>query len=379
MRRIIFCGLYFFPRQGAHSNYIQYLADAVKREGYEVEMLCGINKEYSSADEMRYHDIHVTELYYRGNIFLERLFNGKLWGLRLKRKLKALNLNKEDLIIFSSLLPLTGAINSLKKKYGFKTATTVLEWFDDKDYFSARDAYIGRKQFEMNSENDLLFPISHKIAEHFPNNKCFILPIMADSQEYECIEKKEGKYIFVFPAKGIMKDALSEMLMGLALLSDNELEKIQFHIMGIEKTKIISILKDDYKRLRDKLVIHDWMEYADLVDLYQKAHYLFLAREFSQMTESNFPSKVPETMTYGIVPVASRVGDYTKYYLKNCENSIIFDGCDSHTCMKALQEAISIPFEDYKILSHNARKCVEDKFDYRNWSGAIKEAIESIF
>lgn len=50
------------------------------------------------------------------------------------------------------------------------------------------------------------------------------------------------------------------------------------------------------------------MKYGELIGLYQEMHFLLLARGVSQMTLANFPSKVPETMCFGIVPIVSEVG-----------------------------------------------------------------------
>ena len=80
-------------------------------------------------------------------------------------------------------------------------------------------------------------------------------------------------------------------------------------------------------------------------------------------------------MCYGVVPIVSRVGDYTKYYLRDNENSIIFDGSDSRICRSALERALSMNDDEYDRLSQNARKCAENKFDYHNWTSKIHESI----
>ena len=75
-------------------------------------------------------------------------------------------------------------------------------------------------------------------------------------------------------------------------------------------------------KLSGVLVFHGRLEYAELLELYQNMDYLFLAREKNIITESNFPSKVPEMLVYGVIPVCSDVGDYTKLYLRTGENAI---------------------------------------------------------
>jgi len=380
MRRIIICGLHKYPRGGAFANYIQYFADALIDAGYQIEMLCNINNEYSSQSEFEYRDAHISEIMWQGVGLLKRLMNGKLFSWNLKKKLLTYNLNEGDLLIFPSVMPLTVPIFELKDQYHFKSAGVPLEWFSREQFDNAEEAKQGERLFFLNTWHDIIFPISHLIAEQFPDNKCCIVPIMADIQEYPYIPKKTGKYEFIFPANGMMKDALKEMLQGLAMLSEKELNKIVFHLTGVKETLVYEILElEKIEKIGASLIIHKWMEYTELITLYQHVHYLFLARDISQMTMSNFPSKVPETMTYGIVPVVSRVGDYTKYYLEDGVNSLIFDGCDGIICFNALKRAVAVPFGEYSILSATARKCVEKHFDYRNWSQILKDNIESIF
>ena len=178
----------------------------------------------------------------------------------------------------------------------------------------------------------------------------------------------------------MMKDAFESMIKGFSLLTDEELKKVNFHIKGVKKEKIIDCIGEkQWDRIKKRIFLHHWMKYDELVSLYEKMHFLILARDVNQMTQSNFPSKVPETMAYGIVPIVSRVGDYTKYYLKDEINSFIFDGCTAKDCCNAYKKAIETEFDRYNEMSRESRKCVEEKFDYRNWIDPLKNFIEDLF
>lgn len=192
---------------------------------------------------------------------------------------------------------------------------------------------------------DLIFPISDKIEEHFKEKGCvtFKLPIMCDSEEYSYIPKKKERYKIVLPANGKMKDALKEMLIAISEILSDDLEAFEFHITGVTREQIVEIIGDEiFNKISKSFVIHSWMKYEELVKLYQNMHYLFLAREDNQMTQSNFPSKIPECMCYGIVPIMSNVGDAPKYYLKNQVNSIVFDGCTVSSCKQANKKNTSL-------------------------------------
>lgn len=69
-----------------------------------------------------------------------------------------------------------------------------------------------------------------------------------------------------------------------------------------------------------------------------------------------------------VVARLSRVGDYTKYYLKDGVNSVVFEGCDANSCAKAIRRAMSFSEDEYIEISSKARECVERQFDYHNWT-----------
>lgn len=96
------------------------------------------------------------------------------------------------------------------------------------------------------------------------------------------------------------------------------------------------------------------------------------------MTLANFPSKVPEVMNMGIVPIVSDVGDYTKYYLEDGKNSIFIFGSGEQACYEAVQKALKLFPKQFKELSKNARRCVEERFDYHVWAPVIREMIEDV-
>ena len=380
-RRVIICGWFFYPRGGALSNYVQYLGKALQRENYEVEIWSSLNYEYPLVDGGKYDDFLVYDIQPHNPFsLLRRLMDGKMYHVYFTHRLRHFHLSKNDVVIISPSFKGIDVLMQEKRKIGFKTIGIPLEWFGREQYDNEKAAYRGELCFRRNIEHDLLFPISHYIREQFPEIPCLVLPCMIDTEDVSVHAKKMGKYSFIYPANGMMKDALQEMLLGLGSLTEEELKRIEFHLLGITQEKLDSMLSDTMrKKLSYVLIRHDWMKYSELSNLYSNIHFLFLARKTNQMTCSNFPSKVPEAMTYGVVPVVSRVGDYTKYYLRDEENSLIFDGYDASVCAKAIRRALALSYTEYGYLSRGARKSAEDLFDYRRWSKSIYNCIENLF
>ena len=176
-----------------------------------------------------------------------------------------------------------------------------------------------------------------------------------------------------------MKDDLPSMLRGFAALDPGELQKAEFHLCGVAKKTAESILtEEEQDKVKDRLIIHSWLKYDELIALFQKMHFMFLARKESQMTRANFPSKVPEVMQFGVVPIVSPVGDYTKYYLRDMEDSIFINGSSPETCRDAFRKALALSREEYLRLSENAVATAKTRFDVQALVPAWKEILDDL-
>ncbi|CAH0316578.1 hypothetical protein SRABI84_05078 [Peribacillus simplex] len=385
-KRIFLYGFLNYPRGSAAANYVQYLGQALKDAEYDVYIITNINKEINYQEQeghISYKGIKIIPFNMSKNKILHYLEFHYLKGHILVNILKKYNITEKDIILlYSSDLYIHRKILKFKSKIGFKTASCVVEWFPDTFFKSRHEKKAYNTFFERAlPQHDLVFPISSYIENHLIGNKCktMRLPIMADVLEYPVGVKSLDKVKFIFPGNGLMKDAIEVVLKSFSKLNPQEKERVELHLSGIKQEQIQNLLTpQEYDNLQSILVVHTFMPYEKLIELYQAMHFLILAREENQMTLANFPSKVPEVMCYGVIPIASRVGDYTKYYLEDGVNSLIFDGCDIDLCIKSIRKALSMSQEEILELSLKARECAENKFDYRNWVGKIHNALENI-
>ena len=383
MNRVFICGFYNFPRGGATSNYVQYLAQVFLKMGKQVIAITNKNLEFKSINS--YHDIQIEEIELRKDIIGHYLdFNFRM-GSYIEFALSKYKPQKDDIILaYSRDSFVLNTILRCGKKTGARTGICLVEWFERKDYVKGFwDIDYWKSQISLHfliEKFDYIFPISSYIEDYYKNKGCktFLLPPLADTGEFKYIKKSfEGKKIFVFPGNGKMKDALKETMLAVSKLNNDEIAQFEFHICGIYEYAHQLVREQKLDGLLNKtIIIHKWMKYEDLVELYQKAHFLLLARDVSRMTKANFPSKIPETLSYGIIPICSRVGDYTKYYLTDGVNSIIMDGCDVDTIVDAIRQSTSITDDKINEMCEQCRKTAVDKFDYRRWVEPIKDFIE---
>lgn len=380
MGRVIIYGYLFFPRESASANFVQYLALALKEVGYsEVIVISNGNKQLCQYDSGKQH------YYYKGIVvdFIQ-LHSGKFRhyldynyrrGIMYARAIEKYKINHEDLIIgYCSDCLEMASVQKLAKKYNAKTAACIPEYFS---YTEFKHGRLSLKYWCYNYtlkhtliKNDYLFPISTYILEKYKHCNAMCLPIMADPFEYPYERtSSNNKRKIIYPSNGKIKDSLASMLNAISELSDEELGKLELHITGVRREDIDSYQNEKLSSLIGSVIIlHSWMRYEELVKLYLSIDFLLLARETTQMTLANFPSKVPEVLCYGVVPIVSRVGDYTKYYLTDGVDSIIFDGSGVADCIEAIRRALSLSKEEIRIMSNNARKCAIKKFNYKIWA-----------
>lgn len=377
-----------FPRGSALANYLQYLMQALQCAGYEACLLTDLNREFLTEQQnlLQWHGISVCPIIPSHHPIARRVEYKT--GLLRKRMaaLKRLGLGASDVVIvLSTESPFLLALLRLRKKLGFKIIGGLLELFEEKDFPRKRRKW-QYWQYRTALESvfprfDAIMPISTFIEKRYADRgvKTFCVPILADCAEYPVQKKSMDVIRFIIPSNSKMKDDLPGMVRCFLHFPESIRRNIELHLCGVSEADLRSFLsQEEYETLRDMLVFHSWMVYDDLIALYQRMHFLLLSRGVCQMTLANFPSKVPETMDFGIVPIASDVGDYTRYYLEDGKNSIFIRGSGEQACYEAVRKALQSFPEQFPVLSRNARRCVEEKFDYHVWAPTIRQMIETV-
>lgn len=384
MNRVFICGYFNFPRGGAAANYVQSFAKVFLRLGKNVIVISNINPNIK-LEGNKYQEIQVENVQLREDKLGHYIDFNFLMGKYFEQILSGLSVDCSDLIIaYSRDSFILNSVLKIGKKVGAKTGVCLVEWFEKKDYGKwFRNVEYWKSQisfYRVNLKFDYIFPISTYIEGYYKKKNCktFRLPSLVDTEEFEYNEKKiTDKRIFIFPGNGKMKDALEETIQAFALLRDEEVLKLEFHICGVGKLAKQIIKENKLENSpAGKIVIHEWMPYEELIDLYRRAHFMILARDISRMTLANFPSKIPETLSYGIIPICSRVGDYTKLYLMDGVNSLIMDGCDVQTILHGIRRALAMSDQDIINYSNKCRITAETKFDYKQWVKPLDKFLE---
>lgn len=239
-------------------------------------------------------------------------------------------------------------------------------WYQSYNYYFTHTAMSGNG----------VVVISHELENYYKKRgkKVFCLPLVLDPFNYPFqVRKPEKKLRLIYPGNPGKKDAMNVMLKGLDLLDKNERESIEFHITGVKRETIIDILSSEsnlLERTKDIVSFHGWLDYSDLYDLYNQMDGFLLAKEDNLVSRSNFPSKVPELMSCGVVPVMNEVGDISDY-LHDGTDCILYGKCTPEDCVQGIKRLMNMPDKELRTMQNAARKTAEEKFDYRNWSKKV--------
>ena len=376
-----------FPFGNANSNYLRYFALALKNVGWDVSVI-GSNLSGKCEAFGEFEGINFKNITLKNHRLPFHITDHLFYADELKAAIKEANIQKEDYVfVYSMYMDIVKtALKELDLEKGHLSIGMV-EWFMPFQYRfgTLNPDYICWKHTfsKLVTKYPKVLPISENLSKYYKNAGCetMVLPIMADTENNKNDSfkvKKDGVYNFIYPGDAGKKDTFDGIIEALNKLSDEELKKLKFHVTLLKEKTVEKIAKSkniDSDRIKKCFVFHGRLEYSKLLELYNDMDFLFIAREKNTVTISNFPSKIPELMSYNIVPVCSKVGDYADFYLEDRKDSIIFDGCDCDACFDGIKRAISLSDDELLEMKKNARKCVEEKFDYHNWSEKIAEFL----
>ena len=162
-------------------------------------------------------------------------------------------------------------------------------------------------------------------------------------------------------------------MLGVELLSEENQEKLELHILGATE--------DQIKGLTGLQVLPKCVKAYGRVPR-EKVEEVMLQMDFSVLlrpseeryTKAGFPTKSVEAMSHGVAMICNLSSDLGMY-LKDGENAVIVDGYDEKAFAQSLERVLLMNSAEIDVLKKNARQLAEDEFDYRNWVKKVYEFI----
>lgn len=382
---MIFCCDLPFPRGNAGANRVYYLAKALVAAGREVLVLArnanGMNEICAEYGNVAYFGLP-TRHGKLGKLLDEKILNGH----NMVRLLQRLPLVGNEIVCIyanSAIFVLPVMKYCMKRK--IKTVIDVVEWHQASQYkwgrLSLRFGILNYTFERLAPQIGNIIAISKCINNHFTRLGCHttIIPPLTDISEVSFAPKNGQKKTFdlIYPGIPYTKDDIEVMLHSILLLPLECRKKVCFHSTGISEKSLRQFLgKRQWllDELQDVFHVHGFMPFAELELLYKNVDFLLLARYDNLVDRANFPSKLPELMARGIIPIGNRIGDYYTY-LDDGFNAFLYDKISPVECSKAILRAVLTPLQQLSAMKDAARECARSKFDYRGWKQRVSDFL----
>jgi len=376
-KRIFICAERFFPRGDAGANRVLYIAKAMQEMSWSVIVISigssdtlylNQNSGKYMYDDIEFKNIRCT---WKGKgQKIERLL---LNGSRTVELLKTYELEKNDkVLIYSSTAGYVGTV----KRYahdtiGASVAMDVVEWHQPFQFSYGRydPRYLSYKKCfdKLYASAGNVVVISECLKQYFEQRKCNVLKLpiyVVTKDQFVYHPTTDGILDLIYPGNPYRKDSLEMMMEGIAALSENERKHVRFHLTGVSRALLEKSIPGKKALLNMPCVmIHKWMEYPELIALYESIDFAFIARPNNIVTRANFPSKVPEVMNKGIPVVINDIGDICEY-LSDGRDTIIIDSSTPEACTAALRRCLKLSQEDILSMHQAAFETAKNKFDY---------------
>lgn len=373
-----------YPGLDATSNYIRNFAKALSLAEVDTRIVSvdrsadGYNRAEWTSQVANISYISVAyPVVNKVTTFISRYS----YAARVWKELKEVGINPSDrVIVYSQKYAIVNAIVDKCRRNDIKVSAIVVEWFEGRD--KNQNKCFGKAYPKCNS----VIAISKNIKNYFESLglKTIILPPMVDigSEAYVANKTEAGKVKFLYTGRFVGKDDMQVMLKAIALLPEAVKSNLEFHITRYNDDALIKasgIDETTWQAIKEVIVTHGDVSHEKLQQLLDEADYLPIARQNNRTTISNFPSKIPEAMALGIVPVMTRVGDCPNDYLTDGVDSILFEECTPECCARAFERAIDIAESSdrsrFKSLKSEAYNTASKRFAVANYSKILVDFV----
>lgn len=376
-----------YPEENAGAVRTHVFAKILSELGYS-PFIIGMGNPTSF--QIKEHDgIPYCSLRYARKDLFSKLASRVLFGHNVKKAAKHCDMSKiEGIMYVSGGGVVLRYVKKLSKQYGIPLYFDSVEWYSPSEFrmgvFSP--AYIANNHLNTYGidRNFRVFSISTFLEDHF--NKRGIstvrIPVIMDVQSMSaCVTREVSdtseKIRIVYAGSPGKKDHLSELVKAIALLSAEEQNKIDFHVIGMTLEKYLQVYAiaspDDIPR---SVMFDGRKPRSEVLRQVAGADFAFLLRPSDERyAKAGFPTKVVESLSLG-TPMLCNLSSDLAIYLKDGENSILINDCSADACCSALRRILALSREQMNRMRLSARKTAEDAFDWRKYKEEVSMFIK---
>ena len=370
-----------FPEGDAGAVRDWYYSRIYHELGYEIVHI-GMNPNCVSGE---YKGVTYRSLYVKNNGFLKKLTNRFTYKKRLEDiTIEVMREKGLPELIHIYDIPKQGIEWAIKqtKKYSIPVVHDSVEWFSPCEFAMGRFAYPYILKDRCNRyyirKPIAVFAISTYLENYFRNKglKTLRIPIIMDKKDYIPKEKREYKKIQIaYAGSPAKKDYLKECINGFCSLPDEQKEKFEFNILGVDEKQIEPYCN---KNIPKEIIAHGRVPREKVIELLSWSDFSILLRPADERyAQAGFPTKSVEAMMNGCVLLCNLTSDLG-LYLENEKNAIFISDSTAGAVTEALKRIAELSRDEIEKMKKNARLTAEEYFDYRKYIWSIKKFIEDI-
>lgn len=360
---------YRYPNGDAGAVRQHNLAKIYKKIGYDVAIIGMGNCEINGVKN--YDNINYVSFREPGNGFFSKIRNVLLYTNKLSNYL-SINGDNFDVIHVSNT-----NINILVwlKSYVSSKSTIIIhdsvEWYSAKQFklFFFSPSYIMK-----NIANSLLINKRFKVISiskylfNYYSNKgidTIRVPIVFDSSQIRMNNSNNDILIITYAGTPGKKDYLEIMLKGVAGIPSAN-KAFEFRIFGVSESHIKEMCirnSIDFEKVKNVIKIYGRVNRSQVIESLGQSDFSVMIRDAdARYAKAGFPTKIVESLACG-TPVITNISSDLGEYLKDLDNCIIVDNCDSISFTNAIFRALNLNNESLSVMKRNAYETALNRFN----------------
>lgn len=380
MKKIIYIGNFSFPLGNASGKRVYGIGKALRELGYEVLFIGMDNKIKDASDikntELEYDNFKYYNISYPKNI-IEWLYFFRIYKEVIKFIEKENLLDDLYGVIFYGSLRVS-LINYFLMKWlkrkKIKIITDCVDWLSVKtnNLFFDIVKYIDTsyQKIYINNKCDAVIVISSYLSQYYKkrNKKVILIPPLSSIIEKRIESKNKDKIKILYAGlpfrKGIeIKNSVSlkdriDLIINLMCEIKKLKINFEFNIYGFTKDEYLKVLPSQLSKIKflDKnLKFYGHKSNEVITAELKRSDFTILLRDIKKETMAGFPTKISESISYGVPVLVNNTSDL-KMYIKKFENGYLFEDDN-----RILEELVNVLKNKEKFKNE-----IQDTFYYKN-------------
>ena len=255
-----------------------------------------------------------------------------------------------------------------------------MEWFEPGQFRLLRwspEYMIFLYKFHLLCRGVNVIAISETLkAELQPRNReILVVPPQVDVSAFlprASVQSSETLELFYAGSVG-KKDYVGIAIQGLMLLTPEERSRIRFRLAGPMPEEVARLLPGGASALGTLGATCEFMgrvSRARVLETLSQSHFTVLLRPRSRYADAGFPSKIPESMAAGCVPMMNLTSDLA-FYLRDGKDSLIVSDCSPEAFASCVRRALGLSVAARERMSRESQSAAASRLDFRVWVDSV--------